>query len=107
MAGFSRISIEQGKQLLDNGASFIDIRDPQSYNFGHISGAAFVDNETLPEFLENADKQQALVVYCYHGNSSQNAAQFFSEQGFLEVMSLDGGFEAWRQHYPGDCETPG
>lgn len=38
-----------------------------------------------------------LVVVCYHGISSQNAAQYLHEQGFDDVYSLDGGFQAWRE----------
>ena len=37
-----------------------------------------------------------VLVYCYHGISSQNAAAFLIERGFETVYSLDGGFEAWR-----------
>jgi rhodanese-related sulfurtransferase len=31
---------------------------------------------------------------------SKQAAQFLIHQGFEEVYSLDGGFEAWRQNQP-------
>jgi len=40
------------------------------------------------------------VVVCYHGNSSQQAAQFFAGEGFNDVYSMDGGFEAWKLQYP-------
>ena len=46
------------------------------------------------------DRQQALVVYCYHGHSSQGASDYLAEQGFSSVVSLDGGFEHWRQAHP-------
>jgi thiosulfate sulfurtransferase len=39
------------------------------------------------------------VVYCYHGNSSLGAAGYFLENGFKNVASMMGGFEAWRQVY--------
>ena len=34
------------------------------------------------------------------GNSSQGAAQYLLQQGYDEVYSLDGGFEAWRREFP-------
>ncbi len=38
---------------------------------------------------------------CYHGISSQGAAQYLINQGFDAVYSVDGGFEAWhRQSLP-------
>ena len=43
------------------------------------------------------DKEKPLIVVCYHGNSSQGAAEFFASQGCREVYSLDGGFVEWQQ----------
>ena len=43
-----------------------------------------------------------MVVCCYHGISSQGAAAYFAEQGFNEVYSMMGGFEAWQSVYPSE-----
>ena len=53
----------------------------------------------MDTFLADTDKTLPLIVCCYHGHSSQNAAEYFSEQGFGDVYSVDGGYEAWRQKY--------
>ncbi len=101
---FTRISSEQAKSLLaKTETNLIDIRDEQSYQLNHISNAKHIDNQSISTFIETADKSKPLIVCCYHGNSSQSAAQFFSEQAFQEVYSLDGGFELWRTLYPEDC----
>lgn len=97
---FKRISIDDAEQLLKQGAQLADIRDEQSFALGHIEGASHLRNDNLQQFIEAADPDQALIIYCYHGNSSQSAAQFFIEKDFTEVYSMDGGFEAWRQRYP-------
>jgi thiosulfate sulfurtransferase len=39
-------------------------------------------------------------VVCYHGHSSQGAAQFMLQQGFAEVYSMDGGFTEWAKVQP-------
>lgn len=101
MATFQRISIDEAKQLLDNGpCHLLDIRDAQSFQLGHISGARHLDNTNVDTFLAEADRSLPVVVYCYHGNSSQSAAQYFAEQEFSQAYSVDGGFEAWRQCFP-------
>ena len=97
---FKRIAAEQAKALIDAGAALADIRDPDSFARSHIDGALHLTNTNLQEFVEQADLDQPLVVYCYHGNSSQPAAQFLYERGFEEVYSLDGGFEVWQQLFP-------
>jgi thiosulfate sulfurtransferase len=53
----------------------------------------------MDAFLAAADRDQPLLVYCYHGNSSQGAADYFFNQGFEDVYSMDGGYEAWRLKY--------
>ena len=100
MSEFKRIAPEQAQSLRENGAVVVDIRDPQSFANGHISGSRHLDNYSLAEFIAQADLDQPLIVACYHGNSSQGAAAYLVGQGFAEVYSLDGGFEQWRTLYP-------
>lgn len=101
MSEFKRISAESAKELIDQkDVAIVDIRDPQAYQASHIPESSHLDNNTLPGFLESTPKDKPVVVCCYHGNSSLNAAQFLAEQGYEEVYSLDGGFEYWRTLYP-------
>ncbi|MGK0501012.1 MAG: thiosulfate sulfurtransferase [Oceanicoccus sp.] len=98
MSAFKRISIEQAQPLLaQDDVAVVDVRDAQSYNTAHIDGAFLLDNNTVDQFIDSTDKTSTVVVYCYHGNSSQNAAQFLVERGFSDVYSLDGGYELWKQ----------
>jgi thiosulfate sulfurtransferase len=55
-------------------------------------------------FTEGTDKHREVIVYCYHGNSSLGAVAYFLENGFKNVASLRGGFEAWRQVYEHEAE---
>jgi thiosulfate sulfurtransferase len=95
-----QIQINRAKEKLDRReALFVDVRDPGSYRAAHIPGAVHLHDGNVQEFLENTDKEAAVVVYCYHGNSSLGAAAYFIENGFKNVASMSGGFEAWRQVY--------
>ncbi|MAC46069.1 thiosulfate sulfurtransferase GlpE [Oceanospirillum beijerinckii] len=92
-------------ERLDNGTRtvIVDIRDPNSFAAGNISGSLHLDNENVQAFIEQNNKSQPVVVCCYHGNSSQSAAQFLFEQGFTEVYSLNGGYEQWKVSFPQHC----
>ncbi len=97
---YRRISIDEAKELVDAGRVTIgDVRDADSFSAACIENAIHVAHETMDEFLAVTDKNKPLLLYCYHGNSSQGAANYFSERGFVEIYSMDGGFEAWRQKY--------
>jgi thiosulfate sulfurtransferase len=100
MMQIPEIQIDQAKERLDHkDGIFVDIRDPDSYQAAHIPGALHLHDANLQEFLQKTDKEKPLVVYCYHGNSSLGAVAYLLENGFKNVASMSGGFEAWRQVY--------
>ena len=101
MDQFAHISAHDAYQKLTAGeARLVDIRDPQSFEAAHAVGAFHLTNGTLVHFMNEVDFDTPVIVICYHGNSSQGAAQYLLQQGYDEVYSLDGGFEAWRREFP-------
>ena len=93
---YKQISSAEVKQIMTDSDLVIgDVRDSDSFEQGHIDGAIHLTMATLQEFVDSSDKSKAILVYCYHGISSQSVAQHLIDQGFSEVYSLMGGFEAW------------
>ena len=101
MTDFKQIDAQGAKELIGRGnLTVVDIRDMQSYFEAHIPGAVSVTEENVPDFIKTADRNIPLICYCYHGISSQGAAQFFIQNGFKDVYSIQGGFEEWRGRFP-------
>jgi thiosulfate sulfurtransferase len=99
-----QIQIHEAKKKLDQKESkFVDIRDLGSYQAAHIPGALHLHDGNVQEFIQNTDKEKPVIVYCYHGNSSLGATAYFMENGFKNVASMSGGFEAWRQLYENEA----
>lgn len=97
MHNFAPISPAEATHLMKTqDANVVDIRDENSYLEGHVDGALHLDNATIASFISETDHSQPLIVYCYHGISSQSAAAYFAESGFTSVFSVDGGYEAWK-----------
>ncbi|MDP1930089.1 MAG: thiosulfate sulfurtransferase GlpE [Gammaproteobacteria bacterium] len=94
---FIRINAAQARELIAENAIVVDIRDPQSFSVGSIENAVHIDGDNVDEFISSSDLTRPLIVCCYHGNTSQSAAAYFSENGFLQTYSLDGGYEAWQE----------
>lgn len=106
MSHYHCIAPQEAYEMLQNGAlKIVDIRDPHSFSSGHLPQAVALDNQSLPNFLHQTPNDQPVLVVCYHGHSSQNAAEFLVSQGYLHVYSLDGGFEQWRSLYPDQIEV--
>lgn len=103
---FTRINANDAKNLIEkNTSQIIDIRDEMTFQAGRMKSATRIDNQNIGQFIAQADQEAPLIVCCYHGNSSQGAAQYFTEQGFKDVYSLDGGFEQWKVLFPELCEA--
>ncbi|MBU3023845.1 thiosulfate sulfurtransferase GlpE [Aestuariibacter sp. A3R04] len=98
MSAFQHISIQDAAEKLDTFA-VVDIRDPQSFANGHMPDALNLNNDNFAEFLDETDKDTPVLVVCYHGVSSQQAANVIANQGYNRVFSMDGGFEAWKLNY--------
>ena len=102
---FKHLKTGELHQMMVGGEhTVVDIRDPASFQAGHIPNAVHLSNESLADFLRSADPDAPVVVCCYHGISSQQAAQYLISQDFTDVYSLDGGFTEWQQVYPDDVE---
>ncbi|WP_017349993.1 MULTISPECIES: thiosulfate sulfurtransferase GlpE [Pantoea] len=100
METFECIDVQQAQEHLAQGALLVDIRDPQTFALGHATDALHLSNSNLNDFIASADRSKAVLVMCYHGNSSKGAAQYLLNQGFAAAYSIDGGFDAWRAVFP-------
>jgi rhodanese-related sulfurtransferase len=78
----------------DRAYSLFDTRDADSYARGHLPGAEHLVERDIGEWIGRLPRTRPVLVYCYHGNASQQIAKTFADFGFAEVYSIDGGFHA-------------
>ena len=101
MADYKYINVaDTAKHLSADSATICDIRDDTSYKNAHIANSFQLNNQTMAQLLNDVDFSRPIIVVCYHGHSSQGAAQYLTQQGFEEVYSMDGGFEQWAKEQP-------
>jgi len=97
----TEIDVAKAKQLLAEGQLvLIDTREESEYAAGHIDGALLLPRGVL-EFKigampELADKGKSVLIYCRTGGRSALAAQTLQQLGYTHVLSMAGGFEAWK-----------
>ncbi len=104
-SSFKHMSVSELQAVMAKKSHVIvDIRDANSFAGGRIAQSIHLTNESLQDFLREADPDAPVVVCCYHGISSQQAAQFLISQDFTEVYSLDGGFTQWQTQFPDNIE---
>lgn len=97
----TEIDVAKAKQLLaESNTVIIDTREESEYAVGHIEGALLLPRGVL-EFKigavsELADKSKSVLIYCRTGGRSALAAQTLQQLGYTNVLSMAGGFEAWK-----------
>lgn len=99
MNPYKHLSMSQFAEMQQQNSTLqiVDIRDPASFAANQIPNSINLTNDNLADFIASADMDAPLVVVCYHGISSQRAAEYLNQQGFDDVYSLDGGIQVWSQ----------
>lgn len=98
MSSYQCIPVEQAERMIrELHMLVLDMRDSRFYNMGHYPNALHLDDNNLRMLLKHTAKAVPILIYCYHGHSSQDMARLFADFGFKNCFSLDGGYEAWYQ----------
>lgn len=84
------------KQLNKN-VVLIDVRTEAEFNNGHIENAVNIDyyNEHFTDELNKINKDKKVMVYCKSGGRSAGAVTILEQNGFYNIVELDGGYLAW------------
>jgi len=94
------LSADQVKNLLEKDGKYLllDVREKEEYREGHLEGAVSLPRGFLELKVESTipDKSTPIVAYCAGGVRSLLAAKALKEMGYGEVISMAGGFGAWK-----------
>ena len=81
----------------DPATLFVDVREADEWERGHIPGAVLVPRSHLEVEIETkaADRARPVVLYCAGGARSIFAARTLQGMGYAAVVSMSGGFTEW------------
>ncbi len=76
----------------------LDVREKEEYREGHLEGALSIPRGFLEIQVEEKvpDKSKPIIAYCAGGTRSLLAARHLRELGYDNVVSMTGGFSAWK-----------
>ena len=82
------------------GIALIDVRETSEWDEGHVPGATHVSKSYLEQNIESVvpKRDTPVVLYCAGGIRSLFAAQTLGAMGYTDVVSMSGGFQAWKGH---------
>lgn len=78
--------------------TLVDVREESEYAAGHLPGAVHIGKGVIERDIEVkvADPATPLVLYCGGGFRSALAADVLQKMGYTNVISMDGGWTAWK-----------
>ena len=86
------------KKGLSNDEVIIDVRTPNEYAKGKISGALNIPVDTILAATDKLKNYKKIYIYCLSGGRSQLAIALLKAQKFpVELCDLTSGLLAWRK----------
>lgn len=93
-----KLSPHEVAEKLAQGASLIDIRDPDEFARTHIQGAVCVPAQTLSQEQNAILGKDVVIFHCLSGmRTAQNAEKISACTPNCTAYILDGGLQAWQK----------
>ena len=90
------VSASEAKQIVDSGATVVDVRTEVEFEAGHIPGAVHIPVADLQQRAGELDKEKGVLLYCRSGNRSGPVADAFAASGY-DAHSIEGGLIGWSE----------
>ncbi|MCP2325922.1 rhodanese-related sulfurtransferase [Hamadaea flava] len=89
-----RIPVIDAGQL-PAGAYLLDVREPDEWSAGHAPDAVHLPMMEVPVRLAEIPRDGDVVVVCRSGGRSGQVVAYLQQQGYDNVVNLDGGMLDW------------
>jgi phage shock protein E len=95
----TEISAAEASERQKSGSVLIDVREAEDFAKEHAKGATHLSRGVLELKIEEhvPDTTTPIVCYCGGGSRSALAADSLQKMGYSNVVSMAGGFKAWKE----------
>jgi rhodanese-related sulfurtransferase len=90
----SRVFVEKMNCDELGDAVIVDVRERMEWEYYHLDQAVLIPMNTIPNRLEELPADRKLYIVCAHGVRSVNVCYFLKEQGYTDVVNVEGGMAA-------------
>lgn len=93
------VSLANADAAIKDADLLLDVRDADEFRASHIPGSVNISRGMLEFRFTNEpsleDRQLKIVLYCKSSGRAALSARALKEMGYLNVQSIEGGFDAW------------
>ena len=94
--GYADITVEQLAGMVpDKDFALVNVHIPYQGEIPETD--LFIPFDEVAQYVDQLpDKDAPIVLYCRSGSMSTTAAKALVDQGYTNILELDGGFNAWK-----------
>ncbi|WP_321994895.1 FAD-dependent oxidoreductase [Clostridium butyricum] len=89
---FRQVNVDKVRELVENNAYIIDVREKNEYDNGHIINAVNIPLSELRDRISEIPKDIPVYLHCRTGQRSYNAAKALGNLGFQNIYNITGSF---------------
>ncbi|MGE8035039.1 FAD-dependent oxidoreductase [Lysinibacillus sp. NPDC093692] len=89
---YKQVKVDEVRGLVENNAYFLDVREINEFENGHLIHANNIPLSELRERLDEIPQDRPVYVHCRSGQRSYNAVMTLQNNGFSNVFNVAGSF---------------
>jgi NADPH-dependent 2,4-dienoyl-CoA reductase/sulfur reductase-like enzyme/rhodanese-related sulfurtransferase len=89
---YKQVAVTKVRELVENGALIIDVREEDEYEAGHLINAVNIPLSELRERTDEIPKDKPVYLHCRSGQRSYNAVLALQGKGYDNVINISGSF---------------
>lgn len=97
LGGMREVTPAEGQQMMQEGARLVDVREQNEYDELRAGGAELLPLSEFEARFAELPRNQPLVMICRSGARSARAGQYLLDQGYTDIVNLEGGTLAWQE----------
>lgn len=89
---YKQVHVSEVRGLVEQGATFIDVREKNEFERGHLVNAINIPLSELRERVDEIPRDKPVYLHCRSGQRSYNAVKMLQNLGFTNVYNVSGSF---------------
>lgn len=89
---FRQIPVAKARELVENNAFIVDVREKDEYAIGHIKNAVNIPLSEIRQRLDEIPKDKPVYLHCRSSQRSYNAIMAMQNLGYNNVINIAGSY---------------
>lgn len=89
---FRQVPVTKVRELVENNAFIIDVREKHEYALGHLKNAVNIPLSEIRERLDEIPKDRPVYLHCRSSQRSYNAIMALQNIGYDNVINISGSY---------------